>query len=55
MILKNSKVITDYDILKSLKIDPSDSIAVKLVSNQLEELKRFGIIKETNNGWRWIK
>ncbi len=54
-ILKKGRAIADYDIFKALKIDPSDSMAVKLVSNQLEELRRFGLVKETNNGWKWIR
>jgi hypothetical protein len=52
-ILKRGKTIDGYEILKELKIDPKDSDAVKLVSNQLENLRRFGLAKETGNGWRW--
>jgi hypothetical protein len=41
--------------LKELGIDPGETEAVKLVNNQLESLQRFGLVKETNQGWRWIK
>jgi hypothetical protein len=30
------------------------SQAVKFVSNQLEELKRFGLVSESLQGWRWL-
>jgi hypothetical protein len=53
-ILRRGKTVDSYQLLKSLGIDPGDSEAVKLVHNQLEELRRFGLVKETANGWRWI-
>jgi len=42
-------------ILKALGIDPRDGEAVKLVRNQIEELRRFGLIKENRGGWIWTK
>ena len=53
-MLKRGKVLDSQEILGSLGIDPRDSQAVKLVSNQLEELKRFGLIRESPHGWRWL-
>ena len=53
-MLKRGKVLDSQELLGGLGIDPKDSQAVKLVSNQLEELKRFGLVKETHHGWRWI-
>ncbi|MGD0951504.1 MAG: hypothetical protein ABR985_03775 [Methanotrichaceae archaeon] len=53
-ILKNGKTLDGSVILKKLGIDPRDSEAVKLVSNQLETLSRFGLAKETAVGWRWV-
>jgi len=53
-MLKRSKVLDSQEILGGLGIDPRDSQAVKLVSNQLEELKRFGLIRESPHGWRWL-
>ena len=53
-ILKlRNRTFDGYTILKELGIDPRDSEAVKLVGNQLESLKRFGLAEETANGWRW--
>src|SRR5512136_2393559 len=54
-ILKHGKGIDGYDILKRLSIDPRDTEAVRLVNNQLESLRRFGLVEEGANGWRWIK
>jgi hypothetical protein len=54
-ILKSSKALDGYSILKELDIDPRETEAVKLVNNQLESLKRFGLVEETAKGWKWIK
>ena len=53
-MLKRGKVLDSQEIFGSLGIDPRDTQAVKLVSNQLEELKRFGLIRESPHGWRWL-
>lgn len=53
-MLKKGKVLDSVEILDNLGIDPRDGQAVKLVSNQLEELRRFGLVRETHNGWRWV-
>jgi hypothetical protein len=50
-MLKRGKVLDYQEILGGLGIDLRDSQAVKLVSNQLEELKRFGLIRESPHGW----
>lgn len=49
------KPLDGYSILQELAIHPSETKAVKLVNNQLESLRRFSLIEETVNGWRWIK
>jgi tRNA nucleotidyltransferase/poly(A) polymerase len=54
-ILRHGKALEGYSILKELGIDPMDTQAVKLIDNQLESLRRFGLVEETANGWRWIK
>ena len=52
-ILKRGRTLDGYEILKELGIDPKDSEAVKVVSNQLENLRRFGLVDETLTGWKW--
>jgi hypothetical protein len=54
-ILKKGKAIEGYGILEKLGIDPKDTEAVKLVNNQLESLRRFGLVEEGARGWKWIK
>ena len=54
-ILKHGKAMEGYAILEKLGIEPRDIETVKLVNNQLESLRRFGLVEEDANGWRWIK
>ena len=54
-ILKPGKALDGYSILRELAIDPCETEAVKLVNNQLESLKRFGLVEETAKGWKWIE
>ncbi len=54
-VLKRGKALEGYSILKQLAIDPGETETVKLVNNQLESLRSFGLVEETANGWRWIK
>jgi vacuolar-type H+-ATPase subunit I/STV1 len=54
-VLQRGKALEGYAILKELGVDPGETEAVKLVNNQLESLQRFGLVKETAQGWRWIK
>jgi hypothetical protein len=54
-ILQRGKALEGYSILKELAIDPGETEAVKLVNNQLESLRRFGLVEETATGWKWIK
>jgi hypothetical protein len=54
--LKTSRKAMDSGaILATLKIDPGDREAVKLVRNQLETLSRYGLISESSHGWSWKK
>ena len=53
-LLKRGHTLTGHEILKELNIDPRDSEAVKLVQNQLQTLQRYGLVKETERGWKWL-
>jgi hypothetical protein len=53
-LLRRGGIRDTQELLSGLGIDPRDSQVVRLVSMQLEELKRFGLVKEVHNGWRWI-
>lgn len=53
--LRRGRTMGEGEIYSELGIDPRDAEAVKLVSNQLKGLMRYGLIEETSRGWRWIK
>jgi hypothetical protein len=53
--LRRGRIMGEREIYSELGIDPRDVEAVKLVSNQLKGLMRYGLIEETSRGWRWIK
>jgi len=53
-ILKSRVFVDSYALLADLGIDPRESDLVKAVSNQLEELERYGFLKPEGKGWRWI-
>jgi septal ring factor EnvC (AmiA/AmiB activator) len=52
--LRRGRIMGEREIYSELGIDPRDVEAVKLVSNQLKGLMRYGLIEETSRGWRWI-
>ena len=52
--LKDGKVHDGYAIFLKLGVDPQDTEACKLVKNQLVSLERYGLVAETQNGWRWL-
>jgi hypothetical protein len=54
-ILKRGKTVDGYAILRELGVDPKDSQITRLIKNQLEILRNYGLITETPNGWRWIR
>jgi len=54
-ILKRGKTVDGYAILRELGVDPKDSQITRLIKNQLEILRNYGLITETSNGWRWIR
>jgi hypothetical protein len=54
--LRSSKIAQDSGkILAHLQIDPGDREAVRLVRSQLENLERYGLIRQDSHGWRWKK
>jgi len=53
--LRRGRSMGEKEIYSELGIDPRDAEAVKLVSNQLKGLMRYGLIEETSRGWQWIK
>ena len=53
-ILKARAHVRNYQILELLGIRPDGAEAIKAVSKQLEELKKFNLVKADGKGWQWI-
>lgn len=53
-LLRSGCAWSGREILRELHINPNDTEAVHVISNQLEILAKMGIIKESPEGWRWI-
>jgi hypothetical protein len=54
-ILRQGGSWRGQDILAAANIDPRDSEAIRIVSNQLNMLRDFGLVEEGLKGWRWVK
>ena len=52
-ILKRGITVDSYKLLEELGIDPTDTEVVKAISNQLEDLERYGLVTSTQRGWRY--
>jgi hypothetical protein len=52
-LLKKKGMIDSDHILQELGIDPKETILVKAVNKQLENLQKYGLVQPTSRGWRW--
>ncbi|VVB63349.1 Uncharacterised protein [uncultured archaeon] len=52
-ILQRGGVHQGADILRKLKIDPGDGMAVQIIHKHLELLRDMGLAKEEARGWKW--
>jgi hypothetical protein len=53
--LRSGGTWTGREILKELDISMDDSRALQIVTAQLQALQDFGLVSESQRGWRWIK
>ena len=53
-VLKARGHIDSYKLLEELGIDLRDSDLVKAVTNQLEELEGYTLVKTDGRTWTWI-
>lgn len=53
-MLRSSGTVKHDDLLRMLKIPAMDALSVRAVSEQLEGLQGYGLVKATPRGWRWI-
>ena len=52
-IFKKKGFIRQDAIWRELCIKPDDMKAVKAISRQLQALEQYGLVKKTQEGWRW--
>ncbi len=52
-LLKKKGMIDSDHLLQELVVDPKDTILVKAINKQLENLQKYGLVKATSRGWRW--
>lgn len=52
-IFRRRKFVRNDEILDVLNIDVSDSISIKAINKQIENLQRYGLIKVVAGGWKW--
>ena len=53
-LLKKGETIDSDHFLRLLKINPRDTLLVKAISNQLENLEGYGLVSKTRRGWKWM-
>ena len=53
LLRKGQDVDSDH-LLRLLRIKPKETDLVKAVSNQLENLEAYGLVRKTRRGWKWI-
>ncbi len=53
-LLKKGQDVDSDHLLRLLRISPKETDLVKAVSNQLENLEAYGLVKKTRRGWRWV-
>ena len=54
VLLKSKGIVSSEDILAHLGISPTEHEIVRAISRQLENLERWGLVKSSARGWRWI-
>lgn len=54
-ILREGQLLSSGEILSRLRIRPSETDAVKALSKQLENLERYGLVKSSPKGWKWVE
>lgn len=52
-VLQHGGAVTADTLLRELNIDAQNVELREAIQNQLEQLKRYGLVKETVHGWTW--
>lgn len=54
-ILKGPGVHGNNEILSLLGVKPNEHEAIRAISQQLENLRSYGLVKSTPRGWVWVE
>ncbi len=54
-LLKEGQALNSDEILSRLRIEPTESEALKAISKQLENLEAYGLVQSSPKGWKWRK
>lgn len=54
-LLRKGKVLSSDEIIARLGLKPTETEAIKAVSQQLEGLEGYGLVKLTKGGWQWVE
>ena len=54
-ILRMGRLVSSEEILRGLRIQPSEAEAIKAVSKQLENLECYGVVRSSPKGWKWVE
>lgn len=53
-LLREGGVVSSDDVLRRLRIKPTDVRGAQAIRVQLENLEAYGLVKATPRGWRWV-
>lgn len=54
-LLKEKDVVKEHELLDLLHIDPSDTVSIKAINQQLDNLFAYNLIKRYKGGYIWLK
>ena len=53
-LIRETGQIRSQEIFNRLNVDSQNIDVIEGIQNQLSRLERYGIVKETVNGWQWV-
>lgn len=53
-LLREGGVVSSEEILRRLRIKPTDTASAQAIRIQLENLQAYGLVHATPRGWRWV-
>lgn len=54
-LFKERKEVRKDELLELLEVNPMNGEVVKGINKQIENLEKYGLIKDTGRGWKWME